>query len=143
MEHQGGTPSFQPGSGQRSGDIYTLRVVMGQLESPLRVENGLIEPSPDAHASDGLYIARTLGPRQLGGTGEGPECYTLRPETNKRIPPSTLWASHAADLIWWQTTTCPRHYPEVTGRDCSGQAKPEWRWIPRVRPSHRVRGHFC
>jgi hypothetical protein len=36
------------------------RVVMAQLESPLGVENGLIEPSPEAQVPEGLYIARTL-----------------------------------------------------------------------------------
>jgi hypothetical protein len=36
------------------------RVVMAQLESPLRVENGLVEPSLEAHAPEGLYIASTL-----------------------------------------------------------------------------------
>jgi hypothetical protein len=35
-------------------------VVMAQFESPLRVEDGLIEPNPEAHALEGLYIARTL-----------------------------------------------------------------------------------
>jgi hypothetical protein len=36
------------------------RVVMAQLESPLGVEHGLIEPSPEAHVPERLYIARTL-----------------------------------------------------------------------------------
>jgi hypothetical protein len=35
-------------------------VVMAQLECPLRVEDGLIEPSLEAHAPEGIYIARTL-----------------------------------------------------------------------------------
>jgi hypothetical protein len=35
-------------------------VVMARLESPFGVENGLVEPSPEAHPSEGLYIARTL-----------------------------------------------------------------------------------
>jgi hypothetical protein len=33
---------------------------MTRFESLLRVENGLIETSPEAHPSEGLYIARTL-----------------------------------------------------------------------------------
>jgi hypothetical protein len=35
-------------------------VVMARLESPLEVENGLIEPLPEAYAREGLYITRTL-----------------------------------------------------------------------------------
>jgi hypothetical protein len=34
--------------------------VMARSESPLRVENGLIEPNPQAHPPEGIYIARTL-----------------------------------------------------------------------------------
>jgi hypothetical protein len=33
---------------------------MAQLESPLGEENGLVEPSVEAHAPEGLYTARTL-----------------------------------------------------------------------------------
>jgi hypothetical protein len=36
------------------------RVVMAKLESPLGLENGLVEPSPEAHVLEGLYMARTL-----------------------------------------------------------------------------------
>jgi hypothetical protein len=35
-------------------------VVMARLESPLTVENGLIETSPEAHSPKGLCIARTF-----------------------------------------------------------------------------------
>jgi hypothetical protein len=31
-----------------------------RLQSPFRVENDLVEPSPESHPSEGLYIARTL-----------------------------------------------------------------------------------
>jgi hypothetical protein len=34
--------------------------VMGRLERPLGVGNGLIEPSPKAHQREGMYIARSL-----------------------------------------------------------------------------------
>jgi hypothetical protein len=34
-------------------------VVTAPLESPLGVENGLVEPGPEAHAPEGIYIART------------------------------------------------------------------------------------
>jgi hypothetical protein len=35
-------------------------IVMAKLESPLGVENGLAEPSPQAHPPEGIYIAKTL-----------------------------------------------------------------------------------
>jgi hypothetical protein len=35
-------------------------VVMARLQSPLGVENWLVEPSPEAHPPKGLYMARTL-----------------------------------------------------------------------------------
>jgi hypothetical protein len=34
-------------------------VVMARLEFPLGVVDGLVEPSPEAHAPEGLYVART------------------------------------------------------------------------------------
>jgi hypothetical protein len=34
-------------------------VVMTQLKSPHGVENDLVEPSPEAHLPEGIYIART------------------------------------------------------------------------------------
>jgi hypothetical protein len=40
-------------------------IVMARLESPLGVENGLVEPSPQAHPPEGIYIARTLVPDRL------------------------------------------------------------------------------
>jgi hypothetical protein len=36
------------------------RTFMARLESPLGVENGLVEPSPQAHPPERIYIARTL-----------------------------------------------------------------------------------
>jgi hypothetical protein len=33
---------------------------MSSLESPLGVENGLVEPSLEAHPPEGLYVARIL-----------------------------------------------------------------------------------
>jgi hypothetical protein len=35
-------------------------IVMARLVNPLRVENGLVELSPQAHLPEGNYIARTL-----------------------------------------------------------------------------------
>jgi hypothetical protein len=55
MESRGGTPYFQPGSGQGSRHICTVRG-----KSPLGIENGLLEPRPQAHPPDGIYIARAL-----------------------------------------------------------------------------------
>jgi hypothetical protein len=34
--------------------------VMARMENPLRVENGLVEPNPQAHPPAGIYVARTL-----------------------------------------------------------------------------------
>jgi hypothetical protein len=49
-------------------------IVMAGLESPFGVENGLVEPSPQAHPLEATYITETLVPRPPGGTGEGLEC---------------------------------------------------------------------
>jgi hypothetical protein len=35
-------------------------IVMAKLESPLGIENGLVESSPQARPHDGIYVARTL-----------------------------------------------------------------------------------
>jgi hypothetical protein len=35
-------------------------IVIARMKSPLRVENGLVEPSPQAQPPKGIYIARTL-----------------------------------------------------------------------------------
>jgi hypothetical protein len=35
-------------------------IVMARMENPLGVENGLVEPSQQAHPPQGIYIARTL-----------------------------------------------------------------------------------
>jgi hypothetical protein len=35
-------------------------IVMARMENPLGVENGLVEPSQQAHPPEGIYIARTL-----------------------------------------------------------------------------------
>jgi hypothetical protein len=35
-------------------------IIIARLESPLGVENGLVEPSPQANPPEGIYIARTL-----------------------------------------------------------------------------------
>jgi hypothetical protein len=35
-------------------------IIIARLESPIGVENGLVEPSPQAHPPEGIYIARTL-----------------------------------------------------------------------------------
>jgi hypothetical protein len=35
-------------------------IIMARLESPLGVENGLVQPRPQAYTPEGIYIARTL-----------------------------------------------------------------------------------
>jgi hypothetical protein len=86
------------------------------------VENGLAEPSTVAHPPEGRYIARTLvrvhrevPVRVLNATG--PDQLTKGP--------GTLYATQAGDSTRCGTTTGPRYYPDVAGRDCWGQAKPE------------------
>jgi hypothetical protein len=80
---------------------------MSRLESPLGAENGLVEPSPEAHASRRTLHGQVPGPRPPEGTGEGPECYPSRPEAHS----GTLLVIHAGDHTRYATTTCPRHYP--------------------------------
>jgi hypothetical protein len=61
MEHGGGATSYRPGSGQGSSNTCTVRgIVMARLQRPPGVENGLIQPSPQAHPPEGTYTARTL-----------------------------------------------------------------------------------
>jgi hypothetical protein len=59
-------------------------LVMAGLESPLGVENGLVEPSLEAHMPEGLH-SQDPGPRPPESTFEGPECCPLRPEAHERI----------------------------------------------------------
>jgi hypothetical protein len=35
-------------------------IVVARMENPLGVGNGLVEPNPQAHPPEGIYIARTL-----------------------------------------------------------------------------------
>jgi hypothetical protein len=35
-------------------------IVMARMQNPLEVENRLVEPSPQAHPPEGMYIAKTL-----------------------------------------------------------------------------------
>jgi hypothetical protein len=64
-------------------------LVMARLESPLGVENGLVEPSSEALPPLGLYIARTLV-RAPGDTREGLECYLFLSEAAGDVPLGTL-----------------------------------------------------
>jgi hypothetical protein len=65
-------------------------IVIAGLESPFGVENGLVEPSLQAHPLEAIYIIRTSFLRPPGGTGEGLECYPSGPKAHKRIPSGTL-----------------------------------------------------
>jgi hypothetical protein len=61
---------WNPGEGPRPSSLVMAKdkviparcegIVIARLESPLGVENGLVELSPQAHPPDGIYIARTL-----------------------------------------------------------------------------------
>jgi hypothetical protein len=59
MEPWGGAPAFHPGGGQWSGDTCTTWG-RTRLDSHLRVENGLVELSPNPHEPERIFIARTL-----------------------------------------------------------------------------------
>jgi hypothetical protein len=61
---------WSPGAGPRPSSLIVAKdqvipelcegIVMAKLESPLGVENGLVEPSPQAHPPEGIYIVRNL-----------------------------------------------------------------------------------
>jgi hypothetical protein len=61
---------WSPGAGPHPSGMIVVKdhvipalcegIVMARLENPLGVENGLVEPSPQAHPPEGIYIARTL-----------------------------------------------------------------------------------
>jgi hypothetical protein len=61
---------WNPGEGPHPSSLVVAKdkvlsawcegIVIARLESPLGVENGLVEPSPQAHPPDRIYIARTL-----------------------------------------------------------------------------------
>ncbi|XP_023713337.1 uncharacterized protein LOC111867582 [Cryptotermes secundus] len=61
---------WSPGAGPRPSSLVVAKdhviptqsegIVMVRMENHLEVENGLVEPSPQAHAPDGIYVARTL-----------------------------------------------------------------------------------
>jgi hypothetical protein len=95
-------------------------IVMTRLESPLGVENGLVEPSPQAHPPQGLYIARTLvrhrrevPVRVLNDTSRD---YKL----TKGSPLDTESQSRG-ESTRSGIAPGPRLKPDITGRDCSGQ----------------------
>jgi hypothetical protein len=60
MESRGGTLSRQPDSGRGSIAAQCEGTVVARLESPLEVENDLVEPSPQAHPPEEICIARTM-----------------------------------------------------------------------------------
>jgi hypothetical protein len=61
---------WSPGAGPRPSSLIVAKdhvipaqcegIVMARMESPLGVENSLVEPNPQAHPLEGIYIARTL-----------------------------------------------------------------------------------
>jgi hypothetical protein len=61
---------WSPGAGPRPSSLVVVEdhvipvqcqgIVMARFEKPLGVEKGLLEPSPQAHPPEGIYIARTL-----------------------------------------------------------------------------------
>jgi hypothetical protein len=101
------------------------------------VENGLVGPSPEAHLTEGPYIARSLVRdrravplRVLNATFRDQK---LTKESHlvgqSHWWPHQMWNSHRSVML-----------PRSSGRDYSSQAKLEWRWIPGVgKALHRVR----
>jgi hypothetical protein len=117
-------------------------VVMAPIGEPLGVENGLVEPSPDAHAPEGLYIATTLVRDRMQVPVRVLNVACRYQKLTKRSPLAQQ-ASHVGDPTRCWTTTYPRHWFQVVGRDCWSKAKPEWRCIPRVgKPSYRIQRHL-
>jgi hypothetical protein len=63
-------PLWSPRTGPRPSSLVVAKdhailaqcegIVMARMENPLGVENGLVEPSPQAHPPEGIYVARTL-----------------------------------------------------------------------------------
>jgi hypothetical protein len=61
---------WSPGAGPRPSSLVVAKdhvipaqcegIVMARMESSLGVENGLVEPNPQDHPPEGIYIARTL-----------------------------------------------------------------------------------
>jgi hypothetical protein len=87
MEPRGGTPAFQPGSGQRSGDTCTMwGSHHGSIGEPPRSEKW-----PGRTGSGGPQTRRILhsedpAPRTPGCIREGSECYPSRPWTHEIFP---------------------------------------------------------
>ncbi|XP_023702529.1 uncharacterized protein LOC111861847 [Cryptotermes secundus] len=61
---------WSPGAGPRPSNLVVAKdhviparsegIVMAKMKNHLGVENGLVEPSPQAHPPEGIYVARTL-----------------------------------------------------------------------------------
>jgi hypothetical protein len=61
---------WSPGEGPRLSSLEVTKdnvipaqcegLVMARMQNPLGVENDLVEPSPQVHPPEGIYIARTL-----------------------------------------------------------------------------------
>jgi hypothetical protein len=90
-----GVSLWSPGVGPRPFSLVVAKpaqrggIIMATLESPLGVENGLVEPSPQAHLLEGIYIARTL----VEDRQEVPvslEYQPLGPKAYEGIPSGTL-----------------------------------------------------
>jgi hypothetical protein len=143
MEPQGRDLAFQPGSGQVSGETQCERVVMAWLESPLRVENCQVGQSLGTHLPQGIYIVRTM----VWDHQEVPvRVLNATCRYKKLTKESFLAHCELVMLVTPPDVEQPQvwdSYPEVTGRDCSRQGKPEWCYIPRGGRAHRVQWHLC
>jgi hypothetical protein len=100
---------------------------MARLESTFGVENGLVEQSPEAHLPEVLYIVRTV----VRDHREVPVRVLIPTFRDQKLTKEShlahLRTSPTGDPIRCGTTTGPRYYLGVSGRDCSSGAKPECR----------------
>jgi hypothetical protein len=61
---------IEPGSGAQTSILVVAKdyeilaqcegIVVARMENPLRVENCLVEPNPQAHPLEGIYISKPL-----------------------------------------------------------------------------------
>jgi hypothetical protein len=65
-------------------------IVIARLENPLGVENGLVEPSPQAHPPEGIAHSQNLGPGLSRSAGESLKRDPSRPKAHERQPPRRI-----------------------------------------------------
>jgi hypothetical protein len=87
-------------------------ITIARFESLLGVENGLVEPSPQAHPPDGIYIARTLVPNHQ----EVPVKVLNATHRDQNLTRGSPLA-HVVDYARHGETTRPKLNHEITGHN--------------------------